>query len=189
MTFKQRLLFSVASLQWWQRYAVTILFLTAIALLWWFCSYRFLWGSLQQLTQQNKELHQPIAVASPQEAEIIPDDLALPLATESIDATFEKRLGAFFTLKSMSEATRRIVTSSTQEQLQLVTYILSPVQTKDWYTYFEMRLVLVGEFFKLVNFFERLQKYDNSIIEQCEMTLSGSRVQCSCTLLIILPPI
>jgi Tfp pilus assembly protein PilO len=192
MTFKERILLSVASWQWWQRYAVTILFLCTLVTCWWFLSYRSLWTSVHYLRMQTSELCKQLPV-SEQEAEIMNSaQLPAECAIESIDVTFEKRLGAFFTLKCTIDAANKVFAAAAQEQLRLDTYQVSPTQTKDWYAYSEMNIVLTGEFFKVVNFLERLQKYDNIIVQQCEMTLHEASskdplTQCACTLSIMLP--
>lgn len=163
----------------------TIVALALLLVCWWFLSYRSLLNYLQQARVQALQLEQlksvPTITPDAHEETVIPE-----LKSLSIEETFKQRTAAFFTVPSMREALSKILAYAQQEKLLLGNYLVSDEHPKEWYACYDVKLVLVGKVFNVVNFFERLQKYDNIVIQQCEMVLEDSLTRCTCTLVVML---
>lgn len=192
MTFKEKIIFSVVSWAWWQRYAATALFLIALLSAWWFLSFRAIWQ------QTRLAMHANTNKIAQQERVLAPEDVVPgAIKTESIADVFAKRTTAFFMIPTVREATDMVLSRIAAERLRVENYSLTPVQTKEWYETADMQLHIVGTFFSVINFLERLQRYENIIMQRFELvaeescpvsTMSGDcPMKLLCTITIIAP--
>lgn len=167
MTFKERILFVVVSWGWWQRYAVTILFLVLLMSCWWFLSYRHMIHALRSMHAQEALIQQNI----PQEQAAVQP---IELQQQSVEEVFAQRKRAFFVVDSFGECSDAVFALAKRENLGCEKNNLVREEIKDWYKQCELQLVLVGPLGNMINFFERLQKYDNVLVQKAEFTLQGS---------------
>lgn len=189
MTFKERIFFAVASWSWWQRYVATICFLALLVACWWFLSYRSIVHCLRQTQAQVQQLERAQAALSETPADLAPEEIAVPeLKNQSIEEVFEQRKRAFFALPTMHQVMEKVMISLEQSQLHYESQLVSGEHPKEWYALHDVKLILLGSIFNTANFFERLQRYDNIVVQSCEMTmLKKDFARCMCILSVAVP--
>lgn len=195
MTFKERLLFSVASWQSWQRYAATTCVVLLLTSAWWLLTFRSLWQGWQQTRTQTE--HNLTAQAMQTNHDEQQVTLPAQAQIEPIATVFAQRRDAFFALTSMQQVTSVILSRCALERLRVENYSISPLNVQDWHATSEMKLIILGAFFSIMNFLERLQRYENIIMQRFELkadeecpvtTISGDcAMRLVCTLTIVLP--
>lgn len=189
MTFKERLFFAVASWSWWQRYVATICFLALLVACWWFLSYRSMVHYLHQTQAQVQQLERAQAALSETPVDLAPEEVAVPeLKNQSIEEVFEQRKRAFFALPTMHQVMEKVLSYAEHESLVVENYLELQEHPKEWYALHDVKLILLGSIFNTANFFERLQRYDNIVVQSCEMTmLKKDFMRCMCILSVAVP--
>jgi Tfp pilus assembly protein PilO len=171
MTFKERILLAAAVRPSWQRYTATALFLLIIILIWWFLSYRELYAQLQER----------LSSATQQKSESV---TALPIAPElTKKSRFELVAQEFFVMPRMADMVQKLISSCQQYKLSIDSYTVADRQMMSWGFRMPIKLVVTGDFFNLLKFFEALQQVTNMVFESCEMSIvDEATLRCSCQL-------